>query len=274
MKIVKFENDPDLTFSTTGEDRSPGLHLSDIIKTMQYEREKRFNPDTPMDMMLLEQGHTWEEVLSHALQRRWLNAHPDYAGYRPGELSLDGVAMSPDWIQPKGFHATLKPGAVDLVVEEWKATKTSKNKVLEDHQWYWLVQLKAYMHALSVDLGRPVTRGRFRVWYINGDYSYGRSVAAEDMHLLRDYVRYDVEFTKRELEDNWRAVIGQAKRKGLLEQEPQQDTTEDVNECRSQRKTPAAPVTRKPSSSPRGTSLRRAAPTPPSSRTSSKRRAA
>lgn len=268
MKVVKFEADPDLTLSKTGEDRSPGLHLSDIIKTMQYEREKRFNPDSPMDMMMLEQGHTWEELVAHALQRRWIGAHPDYPGYRPHEIILDGVAMSPDWVQPKGFHSTLKPGATDFVVEEWKATKTSQNKVLEDHQWYWLVQLKSYMHALGKQRGAPVTRGRFRVWYINGDYSW--DAKGSDLTLLRGYVRYDVEFTPRELEENWRAIIAQARRHGLLEQEPEQATEDETG----WQKTPAATTPkRNRSSQPPVTSARPSTRnTRLTSRTSSKRR--
>ena len=155
MKVVRFDADPDLRFSTTGEDRAPGLHLSDIIKTMQFERDKKFNPDKPLDMMLLEQGHTWEEVLAHALQRRWLHANPDYAGHRPDPMQIDGIWMSPDWFVPDDAITGGGPRC-----EEWKATKTSQNKVLEDHQWYWLVQLQGYLYGLSKQLGRRVTRGR------------------------------------------------------------------------------------------------------------------
>lgn len=220
MKVTKFEAGPDLTFSTTGEDRAPGLHLSDIIKTMQFERDAKFNPDRPLDYMLLEQGHTWEEVLAHAIQRRWLAANPIQHGYRPDQLNVDGVWMSPDWFEPKDADYGVP------LVEEWKATKTSQNKVLEDHQWYWVVQLKSYLYGMSKKLNQRLTQGRFRVWYINGDYTWESKNS--DLTLLRGYVRYDVEFGWREIVDNWKSVIQQAKKHGLLEQAPTNETTEDT----------------------------------------------
>lgn len=265
MKVIRFEADPDLKFSSTGDDRAPGLHLSDVIKTMQFERDKKFDPNKPLDYMLLEQGHTWEEVLAHALQRRWLNANPDHAGHRPDPLFIDGIWMSPDWFVPD--DATY--GAP--LIEEWKATKTSQNKVLEDHQWYWLVQLQSYLYGMSRHLGKRLTKGRFRVWYINGDYTFDSKVS--DLNLLRGYVRYDVEFSWRELDENWKRIIQQAKKHGLLEQEP--DTVkEDKDTWQSQTKQPAptAPTRKRSSLRPERSAAGTIPATSRTSRTSLTRR--
>ncbi len=232
MIISKIEN-TELILGKTGEERAPGLHLSDIIKKMMFERDKKFNPENPMDMMRIEAGHTWEEVLAHALQRRELQGGPK-AGDRPEPLQYQGVWMSPDW-----FNADS-----EWPVEEWKATKMSKKKDLEEHQWYWLVQLKGYMKGLSEQYGRPLLKGKFRVWYINGDYDWSAKVS--DLTLLRDYIEYNVEFTQREIDDNWRTLMSNAIKYGLTKGEPTWEQQPSQTPPTSQSERSSKPPVRSP----------------------------
>jgi hypothetical protein len=187
---------------SSGEDRKPGLHLSDVLKRMAYEKDAKYHPDSPMDMMAVECGYTWEEVLEGALRARH-----ESPGYRPDQIQEDGIWMSPDWLAPKAA----------VLAEEWKATrKSSKNWEAKLEEW--LPQAKCYIRALLRRklIDRPVMR--FRPWFMMGDWSFE---AKSDLTLLRDYWRIDVEFDKRELEEMWRRVLSDARRFGLLKAAPE-----------------------------------------------------
>ena len=190
MKILHREQ-PHLVLSTTGEDRPEGLHVSSIIKQWMFEQDRKFNPDDPMDMMRIEAGHTWEEILSSSLATRHRRANEPYAGHRPGAIQVDGIWGSPDWIDPD-FRWPL---------EEWKATKAHTKWKLEEKHWYWLPQVMAYLYML-LELGTvTIPAALLRVWYINGDYSYKSQF--DDLTLLRDYHEFELTFSARELKENW-----------------------------------------------------------------------
>lgn len=204
MKILAAGPDPALLMGNTGEDREPGLHLSDITRRMNYERDVRLNPDTAPDLMTLERGHTWERLLELALHTR--HRRP---GHRPPQLQEDGIWMSPDWLSPDA----------DIQVEEWKATKKSLNRGFEDISWSWMPNTMAYVRALARRGLARTLAVRFRIWWINGDYSFESKTS--DLHLLQDYWCVDVAFTKRELEENWRAILQAGRRYGLLPTQPE-----------------------------------------------------
>ena len=201
MELIYAGPDPDLLMSVSGEDRAPGLHLSDILKRVIFERDKTFNPASPIEAMVLERGFTWEFILERALAAR--HQRP---GARPAQIQEDGVWLSPDWVSDEGVH------------EEWKATKKSTRWNFLEKNWYWMPQAQAYLRAL---LRRNLVQDsftRFRVWHINGNYSYRAKTS--DFHLLDDYWRYDVAFTARELDENWQQLLSAGMRFGLLPQSP------------------------------------------------------
>ena len=239
MKVTKREPS-NLVLSNTGGDRAPGLHLSDVIKVIMYERDKKFNPNDPMDMMRIEAGFTWEEILSHSLARRYRDANPPYQGKRPEPFQKDGIWMSPDWVNPGS----------DWPLEEWKATKVSSKSPFMERQWYWPIQMMGYAHGMGV------TAAILRVWYINGDYSYDSNKS--DLTLLRDYHEYELEFTQRDLEDNWRSVLGYARRYGLLKDE-EPEWHEPQQQPKSRRSSQAQPPSKRVLKFPSGRTL----PKPP-----------
>lgn len=194
-----------ITMSNSGEDRKPGVHLSDILKRMAYERDKKYHPDNPVDAMTLECGFIWERVLERALADR----HQNRAGYRPDQIQEDGIWLSPDWVAPEQ----------DIQVEEWKATRKS-TKSYEQKVHEWLPQVKSYLRALA---RRGVARRlavRLRVWFMVGDWTFE---SKGDHTLLRDYWEIDLEFDKRELEENWREIVSHGYKYGLLKQPPSED---------------------------------------------------
>jgi hypothetical protein len=186
----------------TGEGRKEGLHLSDITKRIIYEKDRKFNPDSPIDAMVLERGFTWEAILERSLSGRHVRP-----GYRPEQMQEDGIWMSPDWLNPDG----------DVQHEEWKATKKSSKRGFDDVSWHWLPATMAYLRSLlNRGLAKvPITR--FRLWWINGDYSFENKTS--DWLLLNDYWKVDVEFTERELDDNWNKILAAGQKYGLLKDE-------------------------------------------------------
>ena len=249
MRIERIENDPDLILYDTGGERAPGLHLSDIIKKEMFRRDKKFNPENPLDMMMLEVGHTWEEVLAHALQRREQKTGKK-AGYRPEPFQYQGVWMSPDWLNPDN---------PEFPLEEWKATKASKRNDLLDapdpRHWYWIPQFMGYAEGIEEVLGIPVPGCLVRAWYINGDYTYEAKNGEHTM--LRDYLTYRVTFSKQEKQDNWTRLMGYAKRDGLIGEEP--EWHEPQQQPKSQRSSQAQPPSKRVLKFPSGRTL----PKPP-----------
>lgn len=190
MIIEELEDDQIALNQLAGTaERSKGLHLSDIIKQMAFEREPERFPKTPdgkpdpMAMMRFEVGFTWEQVLERALHDRTPNLH------RPGEFTLDGIIMSPDALDPDGW-----------VLEEWKATWSSTKHDLQDRFWYWFKQIMAYARALKTNVAI------LRVLYINGDYK----------PMLPQIKCFRLTFTDRELEENWQEILNFARARGLL----------------------------------------------------------
>lgn len=201
MRVLYAGPARDLVLSNSGEGRKPGVHLSDILKRMAFEKDKKYNPANPIDAMTLECGFTWERILEQALASR----HDERVGFRPEQMQEDGIWMSPDWINPNA----------DIQAEEWKATrKSSKNyeqKIAE-----WMPQVMSYVRALRRAKLIDRLAVRIRVWFMVGDWSFENK---GDNTLLRDYWDVDIEFDKRDLEENWRKVIAAGRRYGLLPEE-------------------------------------------------------
>lgn len=204
MKILAAGPSQNLTLSNSGEDRQPGVHLSDILKRMAYEKDKKYHPDDPIDMMTLECGFIWETILERSLSAR--HKRP---GHRPEQLQEDGIWMSPDWVNPDA----------DIQHEEWKATRKSL-KSWEQKIDEWKPQAKAYVRALFRRRIIKRLATRFRVWFMVGDWSFE---SKGDTTLLRDYWDIDVEFDKRELEENWQSTLSAGRRYGLLKGEPREE---------------------------------------------------
>lgn len=212
MRILSAGPSSDLELSNTGEDREPGLHLSDILVRMAWEKDRKYNPDAEKPLMIFEQGHTWEEVLSRALAAR----HRRSGGFRPKQFQEDGIWMSPDWVNPDA----------DIQHEEWKATKKS-TKNYEKKIDEWGPQIKCYVRAMlrRKEIKRPATR--MRVWFINGDYSYEND---GDLSLLKDYWDIDIAYDKRELDEHWSGVLAFARRHRMLEEQKPWDDRPRLNQ--------------------------------------------
>jgi len=195
MRLTPFDLTIDSKlFSTDNRTRTAGVHLTDIIHDMEKSIGHNRNPRAMgEDKLCLYQtvGYLWEDVLTKVInaERSWAIS-PGLV--RPGEIELDGIIMTPDAVD---FAAEEGP-----VLEEWKVTWRSMARDLESENWHWFVQMKAYCHALKL------TRANLRILYVNGDYK----------PTIPKPQGYAIEFTQRELEENFQMVCNHARSRGWL----------------------------------------------------------
>jgi len=166
----------------SGEDRSPGLHVSniysDIDRTLNGSPEHWENAAEP--------GFLWEDVFSEAWSDKAVKRG---LIFRPEPFQVDGVWMSPDGVNLDGMR-----------LEECKFTWKSSNREPVEN-WKWMTQMKAYCHGLGF------TEANLRVFYCNGDYRQDRKPK---------YKGYRFTFAEDELLENWLMLLNHAKSKGWL----------------------------------------------------------
>lgn len=178
----------DFGVGVSGGNRSDGLHVSEIYKSLMHDLEpKRFKNDGVFDMEKLELGLSFETMLEIGLQQRLF---PDLV--RPGEIISDeGIKMSPDGL-------IFDP----LTLLEFKATWMSCRDGIEHDKFYvWFVQMKAYCRELHT---RDAMLWAF---FVNGDYTHPYK---PELHA------YQIRFTTLELEENWQMLTRHAVGKGML----------------------------------------------------------
>lgn len=184
-------------YSDDTHTRSPGLHLSPILDILEGAiiPEVKNRKSMPADTLELYRtlGFIWESALTNYLNDRL--EFGDMFLSRPGEIELDGIAMTPD-------GCLVDAGDGETILEEWKCTWRSPGSgVLSDKKfmrWFW--QMKSYCYALGV------TRANLRVLFVCGNYAPTIPFA--------EFI--SVEFSQMELEENWAMVISNAKASGLL----------------------------------------------------------
>lgn len=161
--------------------RSPGLHVSDVIKYMRKAlgKDAEWGEDELETASQL--GRIWERIVAEVLAS---SSSDDARFARPGTVLCDGISGSPDGID---FE--------DGAILEYKCTWRSCNRDIElsfPHYWY---QIKAYCYMVGVNIGR------LYVLFINGDYRGGGPV----------FKAWEARFTELELRENWEMILAQAK---------------------------------------------------------------
>lgn len=177
-----------------GEDpiRTPGVHLTDIIKdimeTSGMQRTVSGNV-WGMDQLNLaaEVGFMWEEILSNAMK--------DRLPYRIGEVTVDGIIMSPDGLEVDEEEE--ENGG--LVLGEYKAVWHSSRRLPVD-QWKWMTQIKGYCKGVGTNVVKMC------ILYLMGDYKGSGP----------QYKGYKIRFTDLEIEENWSMLTTHARGKGWI----------------------------------------------------------
>ncbi len=187
-----------------GFERTSGLHMSDIYGSLYKELEPdRFDTGEPMDRNRLELGLSLEVMLEEGLRTR-LSAQSG----RPGEFvePEHGIIYSPDLII---FNGKTRLGEIKLSWMSSSQVPRQKGGSFPPKFDKYFVQMMAYCRCLETPYAR------LYAFFVNGDYSFrktGRGTVPASPELLC----WDLEFTKRELAENWQMLIQHAKMKGML----------------------------------------------------------
>lgn len=157
--------------------RSPGVHISTIIRYMkeQLERQGSWPSDELENSSQI--GRVWETYLARALGEA---AQDQYRYVRPGELEMDGIVGSPDGLDCE-----------DPAIIEFKATWVSSSRPIAERRRDYLWQIKSYCHMAGI----PVAR--LYVLYVNGNYK-------PPMPQVKGY---QYEFSTGELRENWNMIL-------------------------------------------------------------------
>jgi hypothetical protein len=193
VKVTPFEHGLTLATPAEGYVRTPGLHMSDIYGALykeldpkRYDKRGEDGEPIPMDLLKLELGLSFEQILEDAIARRLL-------GERPGEFTTpEGVIYSPDQI-------FFENG--ELILGEFKLTwYSARNAPFDEKFAKWFTQMKSYCYHLGTEWAR------LYVLFVNNDYK------PPTPKLLA----WEIKFTARELQDEWNLMKRMAIKKGLL----------------------------------------------------------
>lgn len=191
-KITEITRDLELMdstlFSDTQEPRSPGTHLSAIIQDYGIKlgyMEPFENDDENVRQSRFTLGFVWENFVSTQMRDTAI-MYSNGTIFRPPELTVDGIHMSPD-----AFDITL-PG-----LREYKCTSKSMGREIESTKfWNWWTQIKAYCYGMQVN------DAILQVMFLQGNYKDRSGAHQRAWHA---------EFSDFELEENWRELMNHYK---------------------------------------------------------------
>lgn len=183
----------DLIGKSTGERTHHRIHMSDIYgRYFDVIKPRKFNEKiTEAKDLYMEAGLSFETVLEDAIKAR-------LSGQRPGELvTEEGIYYSPDLIL---YNHVTRLGEI-------KVTWMSNTEVPREPSNGWppkfdkyFVQMMAYCYHLETPYAR------LYAFFVNGDYRPPRP----------ELLAFDIEFTKRELDENWRKLLNVARTEGMI----------------------------------------------------------
>lgn len=164
--------------------------MSDIYNSLYADLDpKKYAKGDGPDVTKMTLGTSFEEVLEVALSERII-------GERAGEFTTkEGIIYSPDHLIFNGV----------TTLGEFKCTWFSIRAGIQDKRFdKWFTQMKSYCYHLQTPYAR------LYALFVNGDYSYKPPYGGPHVRA------WDIEFTRRELDDNWAMLMRHARRKKML----------------------------------------------------------
>lgn len=188
MIITKLPDTLDQLLLEASPVRTPGLHLSQIIRSICASLEPNKYQDGPVNPLYTDPGFTFERVLETAWSSR-------QAGeiVRPGEFEHDGILCSPDYID---FADATCPVLVESKMTEMSMVDCPTAPKFR--KWLW--QIAAYCKVLNLH------RARLHVLWLKGDYKAVR----------RAYEVFQIDWEQKELDHTWALLMNHAREKGWL----------------------------------------------------------
>jgi hypothetical protein len=179
--------------------RSAGVHMSDLYGAYYRELDpKRYDKDPETSNPLVpELGTAWEALLKIRLKK----AFPQW-DMEPGEFVEPqyGIAYSPDVTI---YNGSTKLGEIKLTFmscREWPKERTNQFPPAADK---YLSQMKLYCYCLGVN------EAVLMALFVNGAGSFKDRLGPE-------FRMWNIEFTARELREEWETMTGFAKARRLI----------------------------------------------------------
>lgn len=188
MRITPVEHHVELLGPSEG--RSPGLHVSDLYNSFYRDAEPGRYTEGEPNVTKMAMGVAWESYLERRLVASGIEAH------RPDECDIEHegqrIAFSPDLYILNGHE---RGGEIKL-------TYMSAPESLDDPKFAkWLTQMRVYGHHLQLP------SWRLYGLFVNGDYRQHRDPV---------FKAFDVEFTAREMREEWAMLVNHGRHRRLL----------------------------------------------------------
>jgi hypothetical protein len=170
--------------------RSPGIHASDVYNDLFKQLDpKRYDyGDDPPNAPLMALGTAWEKHFEYLLLKNGIKA------YRPDALiSPEGFGYSPDLIV---FNGVVRVGEIKLTSMSLEDMPTKQDNCLPPKYLKYMVQLMLYAYWLEL------RHGWVAILSIRKPY-------APELRM------FNLEWTERELQDNYRMCMNHAKSEGM-----------------------------------------------------------
>lgn len=183
--------------------RTGGLHMSTIYNDMFQDLEpKRYQRGTLPDPLRLEAGLAFESFLEEALRARLLG------GERPPEMVSDeGILYNPDLII---FNGVTRVGEIKLTWLSTSQIPTEISNGFPPKFDKYFVQMMSYCHCLETPYAKLIG------FFVMGNYKFYKDSSGQSRPCGPQLLAFDIEFSKRELAENWARMMSHAKTKKML----------------------------------------------------------
>lgn len=200
--------------ATEGYTRSEGLHASDLYGSLfkklnpkRFDKRGKDGKPLPMDMLRVELGTTFEELLEPVIAARLLGARPPEMRSKHQPSCPDRrKRLSPKQVCSCGAGIYFSPDYLfdedgELILGEFKLTWMSMKGFPIDPKFAkWISQCKLYCYWLGI------TKVRLVAFFVNGDW--------KDFQPVQ--LAWELEFTQRELELNFNMLMREGVAMGVV----------------------------------------------------------
>lgn len=183
-------------FKGSGLPRSEGVHVTAVLKDIFDRVHGGYGAGFSDEGLSVagECGFVWEEVLEEVFSRKYADRmlsssrRGNMTPFRPPELFVDGIYLSPDGVGPDPSNEYL------MAVYEYKFTWRSMNKTPLDI-WMYQAQSMCYCHALRTNVAV------FDILHCCGNYRDIREPQRQ---------RWRIEYLPLDLDRHWDMVLEHA----------------------------------------------------------------
>lgn len=199
--IVSIEPVTNLPIPDNSDERSAGVHVSEVIRCislemgiLKYELIEEIALLSKKDMSGLDIVSQLRIHMGFAWDAYYIPLIPGVKVH-PGEVKASDIYMTPDGVEQSVIitgDGPIKRRKPYTKIHEVKCTYKSTNTVGDFRsQFMWISQIKSYCHGYNTTLATS------HVLFVCGDYV---------MPIQPQLIKYHLEFTKQEIADNWSLI--------------------------------------------------------------------